>query len=205
MSAILGDVEALVSEITRRARQRAVELETDAQREASRVMEEAAQESQAVRAQCERESAAELETIERRGKAQGELESRRHYTKLRETSLDRVWTAAEERLRRLTADPAYPEALKCLALDAARELAGKEVILAAGAEGHDLLTNDRLKEWSEEAQVEFRRAPEPASAWGGLVATQGRCRVNATFPVLLELAKTSLRERVFQALTRNEP
>jgi vacuolar-type H+-ATPase subunit E/Vma4 len=205
-AAILGDPDALVAEISRRARQRAVSLEAEAQHQISTILDQAQKDCESIRAQEERETAAALESIAQRSKAQGELGARREFTLRREALLDRVWAGAEERLRNLTRESQpYLEILKQLALRGARELGGAEILLAADPVGHPLLTPDRLKEWSAEVHVEFRRAGQAAQTWGGLLATRGRTRFNASFPHQLAAARDSLRERVFQILTEEEP
>jgi vacuolar-type H+-ATPase subunit E/Vma4 len=205
MGAILGDVEALVAEILRHAHQCAVELDEQAKKQVSSILSQAQQETESVRARAEQETAEALKSLDRRSKAQGELEAHRRFASLREDPLDGVWAAAADRLRSLTSEPCYIEVLKHLAMTAARELARNNIVLAADPRGHELLTAERLKDWSAEAQVEFQRSPAPAPAWGGLLATSGRTRINATYSHRLALAKTVLREGVFDILTRQEP
>jgi hypothetical protein len=71
--------------------------------------------------------------------------------------------------------------------------------------GHELLSTEALEQWSEEAGVQFHRAKEPAATWGGLLATSGRTRFDATFPTQFSLAQVTLRERVFQILSQETP
>ena len=85
-----------------------------------------------------------------------------------------------------------------LALAAAHSLAAATVVLAADPVGHALLAPARLAAWSSTAEVQFRRAAEPAATWGGLIASDdgGRRQIDATFPTRLALAQEELRERV---------
>ena len=61
------------------------------------------------------------------------------------------------------------------------------------------------EQWSKEAGVRFLRGQEPAPTWGGLLATSGRTRFDATFPTQFGLAQVTLRERVFQILSQETP
>jgi len=140
----------------------------------------------------------------RRNAARAELQAQRRFVQLREALIDRIWQTAEERLRDLPKQSAYRDTLKRCALRAARELGASEVMLAADPAGHKLLSTETLEQWSEEAEVQFRRAPAPATTWGGLVATSGRFRVDATFPTHLALAQVILRERIFGILSKGK-
>jgi vacuolar-type H+-ATPase subunit E/Vma4 len=172
VAAIHGDPDALIAEIRRRAQQRAVDLEEEARKGAAGVLERAKQESESILRQSELETEAKLAALRRHSAAQGELEARRQYTVLREAPIDRVWEAAESRLRNLVAQPSYRDILQRLTLRAARELGVSDPVLA----------------------------DDPA---GGLVATSGRHRFDATFVTQLALARALLRERVFEILSKD--
>jgi V/A-type H+/Na+-transporting ATPase subunit E len=201
---ILGDPEALAADVIRRAQQRAVEIAEQARRQAASILEGAKQESDSLRRQSERATEQEVAALVRRNAAHAELEARRRFAQLRELPINRVWVAAEERLRNLVRQPAYRDVLKRCALCAARELGADELILASDPVGHALLTRENLDPWSKEAGVSFRRAPEPARTWGGLLVTSGRLRFDATFPTQLQFAPLLLREQVFQVLSKEK-
>jgi vacuolar-type H+-ATPase subunit E/Vma4 len=205
VAAIFGDLEALTSEIGKRAHHRAVEIAEDARRSTAAILEGAIQESESIRRQSAEAAERQLAALVRRNAARAELEAQRRFILLREAPIDRVWQAAEERLRALVRQPIYLDVLQRCALRAARELGVSELVLAADPVGHELLSAETLEQWSKEAGVRFRRAPEPAAAWGGLLATSGRMRFDATFPTQFALAQVTLRERVFQILSREEP
>lgn len=205
MAAILGDPEALAAEVSRRAHHRAVETAEEAGRRAAAILEDAKQETETIRRQSAEEAQRQLAALLRRNAAHAELESKRHVIVLREAPIDRIWRAAEEKLRDLVQQPVYLDILKLCALRAARELGVSELVLAADLVGHQLLSPETLEQWSKEAGVLFHRAPEPAAVWGGLLATSGRLRYDATFPTQFGLAQATLRERVFQILSRETP
>ncbi len=200
MTAILGDPEALIAEVGRRAHQKAVEIAEDARRRSAAIVEGAKQESETVRRQAaedaERQAAASL----RRHFARAELEAQRRFIELREEPIERAWHAAEERLRDLAKQPDYLEFLQRMAVRASGELHASEVVLNGDCTVHSLLTDAVLDGWSKEAGVKFRRAPAPSDAWGGLVATNGRMRMDLSFGTRLALARARLRERVFNIL-----
>jgi hypothetical protein len=79
------------------------------------------------------------------------------------------------------------------------------LLLAADPVGHNLLSPEILEQWSKEAGVRFLRAAEPAATWGGLLATSGRTRFDATFPTQFALAQETLREQVFHVLSPESP
>jgi vacuolar-type H+-ATPase subunit E/Vma4 len=202
---ILGDPEALAAAVIRRAQHRAVEIAEDARRHAASILKSSEQESESLRRQSEDATERQVAALVRRNAARTELEARRRLTQLREEPVNRVWIASEERLRSLVKQPAtYRDILKCCALRAARELGAKELVLAADPVGHELLSAKSLDQWSKEGGVQFRRAPEPAATWGGLLITAGRLRFDATFPTQLELARVTLRESVFEILSRGK-
>jgi vacuolar-type H+-ATPase subunit E/Vma4 len=202
--AILGNPEALVAAVMRRAQQRAAEIEEEARRRADAILEDAKKESESIRRQSEQAAERQVAAAVRRNASRAELEAKRRFITLREAPITRVWRAAEERLRQLVREPTYRDILKRCALRAARELGASEVMLAADPLGHGLLSKEILEQWSQEAGVRFRLAPNPAGAWGGLLAASGRVRFDATFPTQLPLAQIILRERVFQILSKEE-
>ena len=204
MAAIHGDPEALAAEVIRRAQHRAVETAEEARRRSAAILEGAKQESESLRRKSQEVAEHQVAALARRNAARAELQAQRRFVQLREALIDRVWQAGEERLRDLPKQAAYRDALKRCALRAARELAASEVTLAADPPDHELLSTETLEQWSKEAGVQFRRAPGPATTWGGLVATSGRLRFDATFPTQLALAQGILRERVFGILLKGK-
>jgi vacuolar-type H+-ATPase subunit E/Vma4 len=204
VATILGDPEALIAEVIRRAQHRAAEIADEARRRAAAIQEDAKKESESICRQLGQAAERQVAAVVRRNTARAELEGRRRFITLREEPINRVWRAAEERLRQLVQEPTYLDILKRCALRAARELGASELVLAADSLGHSLLSKENLQQWSQEAGVQFRPAPEPATAWGGLMAASGRMRFDATFPTQLALAQIALRERVFQILSKEE-
>jgi vacuolar-type H+-ATPase subunit E/Vma4 len=202
---ILGDPEALAAEVSRRAHHRAVEIAEEADRRVAAILEGAKQEVESIRVQSAAAADRQLATLVRRNSARAELEAQRRFIVLREAAIDRIWRAAEEELRGLVRQPGYRNVLKCCALRAARELGESDLVLAADPVGHALLSTETLEQWSKEATVTFHRAQEPAATWGGLLATSGRARFDATFPTQFALAQAALRERVFRILSQETP
>jgi vacuolar-type H+-ATPase subunit E/Vma4 len=208
MDAILGDPEALAADVGRRARQRAVEIAEEARRRSAAISEDAKLQAEALRKDNEQATERRAAALVRRNAARAELEGRRRFLELREAPIERVWRAAEQRLRELVQQPAYLPAyldvLKRLAFRAAHELGVSELTLAADPVGHNLLSDEVLTQWSKEAEIQFRRASQPHHDWGGLLATSGRMRFDATFLALLEVARSTLRERVFRQLSEGK-
>jgi vacuolar-type H+-ATPase subunit E/Vma4 len=205
VAAILGDPEALAAEVGKRAHHRAVEIADEAARQARAILDGAKQECESVRRQSAEAAERQLSALARRNSARAELEAKRRFTLLREVPIDRIWHAAEQKLRDLVQQPVYLDILKRCALRAAAELGVSELALAADPVGHALLSAHTLDQWSSEAGVRFRRADEPVRAWGGLLAVSGRLRFDATFPTQFGLAQATLRERVFRILSQETP
>lgn len=204
MAAILGDPEALAAEVCRRAHHRAVEIAEDARRKAAAILDGAREEAQKLRRESAQETERQVAAVERRNAARAELEAERRFVTLREAPIERVWSAAEQRLRELVRQAGYQDVLKNCALRAARELGAEELSLAADPAGHALLSTEVLERWSREAGVRFIRASQPAAIWGGLLATSGRSRFDASFATQLAAAQQGLRERVFAILSKGE-
>lgn len=202
MATILGDPEALIAEVSRRAHHKAVEIEEDARRHSAALLKSAAEESESIRQQSAYDAERQAVALARRNAARAELEAQRRIVLLREQPIDRTWREAEKRLRDLLRQPDYLDVLKRYALAAARELGAGPIVLAVDPIGHALLSAETLERWSKEAGVQFLRAPEPAGAWGGLLATSGRNRLDFTFATRLASAQAKLRERVFAMLNQ---
>lgn len=204
MATILGDPEALAADVIRRAQHRAVAIAEEARQRAAAILEGAKQESESLRQRSERAIEQQVTALVRRNAARVDLEVRRRTIQLREAPINRVWLAAEQRLRKLVNQPAYRDILKRCALRAARELGANELMLASERVGQELLSAESLEQWSKEAGVHFSRAPEPAATWGGLLVWSGRLRFDATFPTQLELAQATLREQVYQIFSKGK-
>jgi vacuolar-type H+-ATPase subunit E/Vma4 len=204
VAVILGDPEALAAEVRRRAHHRAAEIAEDARRHTAAMLEATREESELIRRASGQATERQVAALVRRNAARAELGARRRFLLLREEPLRRVWGAAEEQLRRLVRQPAYRDVLKRSAMRAAREMGARELLLTADPVGHELLTAETLDQWSHETGVRFLRAPEPAATWGGMLITSGRNRLDSTFPTQLAAAQASLRERVFEILSKGK-
>jgi vacuolar-type H+-ATPase subunit E/Vma4 len=204
MGTILGDPEALVAEVSRRAHQKAVQIAEDARRRSAAILEGAKKESESIRHIATLDAERQTQALLRRDAARAELEAQRRFIERREQPIERVWRAAEDRLRSILKEPGYSEILKRLAFRAAHDLALKQVTLASDAAGHGLLTDELLGRWFQESGVCFQRAAQPITAWGGLIATSGRARLDLTFATRLTSARAGVRERVFELLNREQ-
>lgn len=198
MAGMIGDLEELTALIHRAARQEALDVEAGARQTANQTRDTAAAEAQALHAQTLAAARATSARERQRLLAQVALETQRQLLAAREQILDSVWAQAELALRATPSEPDYDQTLRRLALAAARSLGQGDIVLAADAAGHALLTPDRLTAWSAEAHVTFVRADEAAPIWGGLLArtADSRRQVDGSFPTLLALASSQLRERI---------
>jgi vacuolar-type H+-ATPase subunit E/Vma4 len=188
--------------VGRRAHQKAVQIAEDARRRSAAILEGAKEESETIRREAAEDAERQAAASTRRFAARAELEAKRRFIELREEPIERVWGAAEERLRDVEKTPAYPDMLKCLAVRASKELKANELVLAGDGLAQGLLSDEVLDRWSKEEGIRFHRAAAPLAAWGGLIATSGRTRIDLTFATRLASARARLRERVFEVLNQ---
>ena len=207
MARMIGDVDELLAAVRHAARQEAGRVEREARAEAERIEEEARRDAEELRERQVAEARRSAERTARRELAEAGGEAKRRYLKAREELIGEAWHRAEESLGELTGNgDRYVEALRRLALLAARRLGGGAVVLASDGAGHELLTDERLEEWAREVEgVEksaFERADEPADIRGGLVASEknGRRRVDLSFAARLARAREELRGEIFREL-----
>jgi len=204
MADVLGDPETLIAELRRRAQQTALSASESAKKQAEEALRQAEAKCQELNEEADRRAEREVAAVRLRISASGELRARERSLNSREELFERVWEEAENRLRALTASADYAQVLERLALLAARELCEDSLTLASDPAGHVLLTKDRLAEWSKKAGVVFVRAAQPADAWVGLLALNGRLRYDAAFPTRLSEARQFLREKTFRALVGDD-
>ncbi|MFP4440702.1 MAG: V-type ATP synthase subunit E [Chloroflexaceae bacterium] len=212
MPRISGDLSQLETTIKHAGRGEANTRMQEAEARAERIREEAREEADNIRTDLVRQARAEAEQQRRRQRSEAAQHARRDYLLAREELLAQVWQQAEQRLRQLPDDAeAYAETLCRLTWRAVQTLGSGRLRLAADAKGHELLTGQRLEEWSQAAGEEFdaavtlERADEPIDTWGGLVVTdtEKRRRVDATFATRLAVARDELRDTLFQDMVQN--
>lgn len=208
MVRIIGDLDDLAAKVEHTARSEANERLVEAQRRVATISEDAADRAEQVRREILDEVREKAKRERRQRLAEARLTSKRNRLTAREELLDGVWEQAETRLRDLVESDDYVEVLRRLAWLAVETLRTGRLVLAADLRGHELLTEERLHAWNEEAgetfdvSVAFECAGEPADIWGGLIATEadGRRRLDATFSTRLEIAREEVRDAVFRRL-----
>lgn len=212
MAEVIGDLEGLAEAAHRIARSEVRNIEAKAQRQAENIIEEARQQADGIHEQAMDQARHRAEAIRRQRLAEASQEARRRRLAAREEVLDQVWEQASHVLRDLPEAEDYAETLRQLAWLALDTLGPGDLVLAADPRGQEMLTEDRLDRWSQEASeaygnpVRFKRAAEPLDTWGGMIAEKrgGRERIDARFPPRLEEARAELRDEVFQILARGQ-
>lgn len=213
MADIIGNLDDLIAAIEGAARGDADKKLKDSEARAEEILDSARQEADETRQQILGRAKAKAEQERRQQLAEATQSAKRQYLQEREELLNRVWQQAEERLRRLPEDEtAYTKVLGRLVRLAVQTLGPGQLELAADPKGHELLTEERLDEWREQAvdaaesSVSFERASQPIESWGGLVATEAgsRRRMDGTFSTRLELAKEEIRETIFNHLVTSD-
>lgn len=209
MRRVIGDVDELVTAVRHVAQGEANQIRQRAEEKADSIRREAQDRANRVRDEKLKHARGQAGQIQRQRWARLTREQWSNYLQAREELMGQVWQNAEEHLRSLTENESdYAEAMQSLALQAAHTLGPGDWVLAADSKGHELLTPERLKDWSGKASdqvggpVSFERASEPLDTWGGIVVAgkQGRRRVDATFPYRLKLAREEIRSQVFHKL-----
>lgn len=208
MRRIIGDVQELASAVGHITRSEADEIRRQAEQRAEGIRRAAGERAAEARTRVLEEAESEADRIRRRREAQTFRTHQQEYLRERERLLEEVWRRAEERLRSLRESPdGYVEALRRLAFAAARILGPGEVTLSSDPVGHELLTADRLEQWSLEFQQKsgmeaaFQRSPAPIESSGGLIAGRGESRIDATFATRLVLAREEIRAEVFEQMS----
>lgn len=208
MARIIGDLDALAATVENVARSEAKDHLAKAERQAEEIRAGAEEKAARVREELVNEARAHVELERRQRMAEARLTAKRNRLSAREEYLDDVWEQAEARLRDLVESDDYADVLRRLAWLAVETLGAGRLVLAADPGGHELLTEQRLRLWQEEARdtfgisITFERAAEPAETWGGLIAEQadGRRRLDATFPTRLQIAREEVRDAIFHRL-----
>jgi len=208
MARVVGSFDDLADSVRQAANLRARDRVKEARARAKRMEHDARERGEQIKTEVL--AAARRQADEERSQrlAEAMQAARRKRLAAREDVLDRVWDQAERKLRDMVDDDQYVEVLRRLTWLAFDILGPGRLTLAADLRGHDLLTEDRLRAWSEasseevESSVELERASEPLDAWGGIVVTKhgGRKRMDARFCSRLQTARRELRDEVFNRL-----
>ncbi|MGK7312647.1 MAG: V-type ATP synthase subunit E family protein [Candidatus Longimicrobiales bacterium M2_2A_002] len=211
MKTIIGDPEEVVTAVEHQARRAARDRESEGEervRELRRRRTERAREARRAVIDAARSA---LVSHRRSRLPDAAARARRMRLEARDEVLEQVWSRAESKLRDLTGEDEYEAVLRQLAMRAARAIDTSPILLAADPDGHELLDEERLEEWSESATEEagrdvvFQRRSEPAETWGGLIAQdeEGRRRADLTFSTRLRTAREEFRDRVADVLVRD--
>lgn len=208
MARTIGSLDDLSASVEQAAERKADDRKQEARRRAQDMIEEAEEDAERIHAEILEDARQRAQEKRRQRLTEARQAAMRQRLAAREEILDRVWERAENELRELVEEEAYSQVLNRLARQALQLLGTGQLLLAADPRGHDLLIDERLTAWSEEASeefdasVEFERAPEPLDAWGGLVASKNeeRKRVDARFSERLEIARSEIREAIFERL-----
>lgn len=221
MAEVLGDVDRLLTVVEHSAHSDAEDILGNAENEAERILSEAEERANSERKRILGPAREEARRITRQEGSQSRQETRREFLRAREELIDNVWERAGDRLNQMReSDGAYAEVLGNLTIHAASLLGAGKYELASDSAGHELLTEDRLDEWSHRASeelgvaVELSRAEKPAPELeegggrtpGGLIVSErdGRRTINAGFAARLDVARDEMREEVVSRLISHE-
>jgi vacuolar-type H+-ATPase subunit E/Vma4 len=214
MREMIGDLERLLTTVNHRARSQAQDIKQEAEDRARQVRNQARETAEREKQRILNEARAKARQIARERAARTTREERDEYLSARAELLQEVLDTVESRLREVRENPEeYCEILHALALEALSAIGPGTRVLSSDKQGHELLSEDRLSSWAEEASgrlgkaVELTRKEEPADTWGGLVVAdkKGRRTVDATFATRMALAADELREHIARRLESQHP
>jgi len=201
VTTVLGDVDALASEVHRRTEARALALLRRAKEEAADIAAAAAAGAAAAAAAVADDAANATRDAVRERLARAAAARRARALAAREERLERVLADAARALERAPPDPA---ALERLAVAAAARLAAAEVTVRLHAAALAALEPAVAERWAARPPPRLRldRTPLPGTG-GGLVVVAGRASVDATVATRLDLARVRLRGEVAALLARD--
>jgi V/A-type H+-transporting ATPase subunit E len=208
MARTVGSFDDLSDRVQEVVRRKVEDRREESRRRAQKIKDDAQEKAGQIETEILEDAKHRADDKRRRQVARAEEEAKHKRLRAREEIVEQIWDQAETELRELVESDEYAQALRQMAWLAVQTLGPGHLVLAADPNGHDLLTEDRLTTWGDEATedfgapVEFERASEALDAWGGLVASenQGRKRMDARFSTRLETARSELRDKVFRRL-----
>jgi vacuolar-type H+-ATPase subunit E/Vma4 len=209
MTQMIGNLDDLANGVQKRADVQAADRVDRARQQATKIVDDAKARAADITRQTVADARRQADEFRRQRLAEARAKTRQQSLQAREEILHDAWEGAEKRLRDLVGGGDYPEILRQLAWLGVRTLGPGDLVLTAEPEGHQVLSKDRLSQWSKEASdefgspVTFERAPKPLDTWGGLLVTAkgGKEQMNATFSFRLQEARGELRDHVFHVLT----
>jgi len=202
----------LESYVLRGARKQAMSWVAEAEQEAAKLVAQAAEQAETLHGGTEAQARDQVRAVRRRLLARAELEAREVLLRTQEEMLDRVWRVASDRLAHLDASSPIEQRLarlRALALEAAAQLGGGQLVLQVNEQDAALLTPDVLAAWVDDWKegmpgIKLALADQAAPILGGVVmrVAGGREMVDNSYDQRLAVALEALRGTVMAMLTQ---
>jgi len=207
MGGVVGDVEALRTEILRQAREQAINTLDRAQRVSERDLVYAQQEAEEVKFQQRAKVQPMAEAEKRRTIAAAEMEARRKLLEKKEELVSRIFAEAENRLEQLRGSQAYIDIIYKL-IQAGVASIGGDAIVEFGEKDKTIFTPETissiefsiLKSLGKSLQLQFRCVGNDVSAGVIIRSRDGRAIIDNSFSGRLKRLKEELRGKVSEML-----
>lgn len=211
MEQIIGNLNDLLSAVQQLAHLEENKVRQAAAEKEDQLLAEAHKRAEQMRVDILAQAKARAAFMREQSSAALARQARSQYLLAREQWFVKVWEETEERLHALTQNlQEYASALQNLFLMAVRSLDANQLIVKLEAQGHKAVDREMLGHWQEHAsrilgkEVTLELSPELLNAWGGLVVAvkDSTLQIDVTFASRLEIAKTELRESIFNTLMK---
>jgi V/A-type H+-transporting ATPase subunit E len=201
MSTEQNNIEALERAIMEEANEDARRILGEAQAKAERVQRQTQGQANAEREAILRKARQEAETLQNHAVAAAQRDAQTLRLARRENLLERTFAAARDELSRITERPDYPDIVRTLAREGARNLGAREVVARTDDYTRGVLTDDVLAELSQELNVRLGTGEPLDRGTGVLVETpDGHRRFDDTLETRLARMQESLRTPVYRIL-----
>ena len=207
MAKIIGS--GLDTYLHREARERAMNLIGEANVKAQQLVADARTSAEATLAAADERTARMVEERRRRAMAQARLKANQTLTREHEQIIQKLWKAAEERLRAIKNPSERLEMIEQLLVDAAVQLGGGPLRIQVAAVDHDAVA-EALPAWRKALAAAHDVASielddETPAIWGGVIVRRADVRrlVDNSFNARLLLVQRQLRDQVYRRLVQN--
>ena len=207
MAGVVGDVDALRSQILKQAQEQAAEMLDRAQRVLERDLVYAQEEAEEIRSQQRAKVQPMAEMEKRKAIAAAEMEARRKLLEKKEELVSRVFTEAENRLGKLRGSETYMEIISELIEEGVASING-DAIVEFGEEDKGIFTPEAMsaiesrmvESLGKDFQLEFRCVGNNISAGAMIRSKDGRIIIDNSFSSRLRRLREELRGKVSEML-----
>jgi len=209
MPRIIGT--GLETYLHRQAREQALNIVAEAKEKANEIIRQAQREIEEARQEIEGKAKQEIEEKRRRALAQARLQAKQTLIRHQQEVMERLWQAAEERLRSFDDPEKRFASLKQLLIDAAIQLEGGPLSIQTNEKDYSLVREKLsiLKQTLDAQHLEVQHlelSDTPVLIWGGMIVRRfdRNQLVDNSFNERFSLAKRTLRDRVYHLLVPDD-